>query len=120
MAHEVRRGVRDELLLAVAVVGTVDNWPPGLPSPDAVIEEAAGAALGEGGEHHDIAVEPVDVAFEDLQDVGRERDLPAALELFGYSLMPLLGLTSTTNRRERRWSVRWRRRQESLPQRRPV
>lgn len=81
MTHRVQRIVRDELSLAVAVevVGAVDGRPPGLAAPVAVGKEASGTALGDGGEDHGVTLQPVDVTFEGLQSMGRERDFPTAL-----------------------------------------
>ncbi|GHJ40669.1 hypothetical protein Sm713_62780 [Streptomyces sp. TS71-3] len=92
--HGVRRIVRNELLLAVGVkvVGAIDGGPPGLAAPVTVVEATAGPPLGDGGEDERVAVEPVDVAFECLQDVGRERDLPAALGALRVLLDAALGV----------------------------
>ncbi|GAB3109703.1 hypothetical protein GCM10027160_09070 [Streptomyces calidiresistens] len=43
--------------------GVLHGRPPGLVSPVSVVEQAAGPAPGEGGEHTGITVEPMDVAF---------------------------------------------------------
>lgn len=67
MAHGVRQMMWDGLRLAVAaeVAGVVEGQPPASPSsPVAVVEAAAGPALGDGGEDQRITVEPVEVAFE--------------------------------------------------------
>lgn len=67
MAHGVRQMVWGGLRLAVAaeVAGAVEGQPPAsLSAPVAVVEAAAGPALGDGSEDQRITVEPVEVAFE--------------------------------------------------------
>lgn len=59
VAHGVRRVVRDNLLLAVAVeeVGILDGRPPGLASPIAVVKTAASPSFGDGREDQRVTVE---------------------------------------------------------------
>src|SRR5690606_29721098 len=88
------RVVRDEWLLAVVieVAGSLDGWPPGLSAPVTVVEKPSGPALGDGGEHHGVPVEPVYVTFKCFKDMGREWDLPAAPGALGILLDAPLGV----------------------------